>query len=72
VRICAVYHRDWTARLIELGPMSDDWAACDTCSGFIDRDDYSGLACHMGYAPGVIPTTVEAFRRARIGPRQLL
>lgn len=55
---------------IDLGPM--DWYACETCAAFIEADDYSSLARHMGHPPGAMPSSLQMFRRARIGPAQRL
>lgn len=55
---------------IDLGSM--DWCACEICATFIEADDYSSLARHMGHAPGAMPSSLQMFRRARIGPAQRL
>ena len=57
---------------LDLGAVSDDWAACDTCAAFIEAGDYSGLAQHIGYPEGPLPAAMAQFRDTRVGPGQRL
>jgi hypothetical protein len=58
----------------DLGFLSHEaWVAYGVCHGFIDADDYAGLAEHMGYETATPrPLNLTMFRERRIGPAQPL